>query len=284
MNAGKLVAEIAVLAIVAYCCYGAVVDAVPEDVNTLSNPVSGMDSIQPSISSDGLNISVTLSGTLTNNLPQDLVDVGVAIYIGSGSEKMKLASVTRTLPTDTPVNIDQTLTIPVYAIMAYSTCLESNEDNGNITLPLCMKISFKYFEWAGSHLVDMSLTVKTNLPMGGMTAVPTVTGDPSDNSAQVSIDTTSGFLSDIMSGMPPEFENVTLECGDAKIHFEITGDNLIFKVSGNSTQDAEDILEDYLEANGKIDMTFGGETYTLDKEQSEALLEVLDALYDKVGA
>lgn len=285
MNAGKLVAEIAVLAIVAYCCYGAVAAAIPQDVTALGEPVSGMDHVQIETSQDGLNVNVTIKGELTNNLPQDLDDVEVTVYLGSGSEKLKLAGVTKTLTAGKAVPLDESMTIPVYAVMACTANIEDKD--GKLTLPLSTKIAFKYFDWQDTHLVDMGMTVRTDLPIDGIGRPEITYPDSGDKTkVQVEMKTDSGIIRDVISALPSEYKNknIELESGDARISFYTDGSEIVFTVAGDGTDDAAKILGKNLGTAGKLTFTYDGKDYGLEKEQSEALIKIIDGMYGEVRA
>ena len=80
MNAGKLVAQIAVVAIIVYCSYSAVISAIPMNSEDMKNPVSGLETLSVEPRVNGANIEVEVKGDITSNLPQDVVDTKYVMY------------------------------------------------------------------------------------------------------------------------------------------------------------------------------------------------------------
>lgn len=289
MNVGKLIAEIAVLAIVVYCCYGAIVQAIPTDVDSFEDAFQ-VEEMNVGTSMNGLELTVTLDGSVRSKLPQDVDDVTVGIAIGEKDVRTDLTSVSvGTMKSNATTIISAVSDIPVYAILAYSI---ETDDNGDLTVPLVLSFAFKYMKWEGSYLIDMGLGVRQDLEMAAGTA-PTVTSGDGPNSAklQMTLDgsDTDGMINSVarsLAGSGTSTYNMT--CGDAEMDFGVTkisdSYTLTMNFSGDETQNASQIMQTYLNTNGKLDLKYGEDTYSLEKNDAETFIKLVDEIYKEVPA
>lgn len=285
MNAGKLIAQIAALAIIVYCSYSAVISAIPLDKEDMTHPLEGLDTMSVGTSVSGGNLNVTIDGNVTSNLPQDIVGVKIAFFIGNDATKVTLAqSDIGTIKSKTPTMIDEAVSIPICTILAYSVC--SIDSEGHMKIPIRTQMEFKYFEWQDSYLIDLGITVNMNYET--TVPVPTYSSDPSTNSVTMELDLgTMGSDSDLVTAIANNISDTTydFECGDA--HFSVTkttvggSPHLEMTASGNSTDDAVKILTDYLAEHDNITFTYGGNPYVIDKDNAASFINILSVLYGK---
>lgn len=288
MNAGKLVAEIAVIAILAYCCYSAVLDAVPLDQEDMQNPISMSDPVIDITPTSGLEMQFRFKVDITSNLPQDVEDVKFAMYLGSGENKIKLteAQVGAVVSKSTTTLDSGAVNIPTYAIMAYGIC-SVNED-GTVSVPLCTQIAFKYFKWQESHLVDLSLTIKTAYPMD-CPVIPVFETSGTTSSVTLDIKDDDGIYKQVADYMKSKgCDDVTLTVGGADVNIQINtvGGNtsVAFKADGADGKNAYTIMQEYLDAHESLDLTYGGDTYSLDKENAQTFISLIEMMYGKGSA
>ncbi len=285
MNAGKLVAQIAALAIIVYCSYSAIISAIPLDKDDLQNPLEGLDTMSVTTSLDGGNLNVNISGNVTSNLPQDIVDVKVAFYIGKDATKITLASTDiGTIASKAPTPVNGSASIPICTILGYSVC--SIDSDGHMKIPIRTAVEFKYLQWQSAYLIDLGITVNMNYE----TTVPTpeFTYDSSDNSVTMDLDLDVG--EDLVSSIVEYIADGTydFECDGA--HFSATIDksgsipHLELTASGNATETAAQILNNYLEEHDELVLNYGGNAYTINKENASSFIEILDIFYGKVTA
>ena len=284
MNAGKLIAQIAAFAIIIYCSYSAVISAVPLDANDLQHPLDGLDEMTVGTSLVDGNLNVTINGEVKSNLPQDIVGVKIAFFIGKGDTKITLAqSDVGTIKSKTPTPINEAASIPICTILSYSVC--SIDSSGHMSLPIRTQLEFKYFEWQGSYLIDLGITVN----MDYETDVPAPTYSSGENNSVTMAVTLDGDSDDLVATIASHLDDGTyvFECGDATITIEkstVGSDPKIeFTASGNATDNASEILKDYLEANGNITFTYDGHDYVIDKDNAESFISILNTLYGKVA-
>ena len=284
MNAGKLIAQIAALAIIVYCSYSAVISAIPLDKDDLQHPLEGLDTMTVSTTMSGANLNVSINGDVTSNLPQDVVDAKVAFYIGKGDTKLTLAesnigTISSKGSGTTPITGGGS--IPICSILAYSVCALDGE--GHLTIPIRAQLEFKYFEWQGSYLIDLGITVNMNYETD--ISAPTITKDESDHSVTMSIDLGSGetLVSDIVSGLGNG--DYSFEFGDATFSAHISGTTVDLKAAGTGAEDAVTIITDYIqshvEAGTPITFEYNSTNYEIDLDTAESFLEILKILYAK---
>ncbi len=291
MNAGKLIAQIAVLAIVVYCCYGAIVQAIPTGISSTEDAFQ-VNNMEVNTSTDGLELTVDFKGSVTSGLPQDVDDVTVTISIGDKEERLKLAKVdVGSLKAKSTTDISTTQTIPTYAVLAYGVDVD---DTGTLTVPMVLEFTFKYMKWQGSYLVDMGVGVKQDLKMVAGATVPQVTAAP-NNGAKISMTLTedesagsplvNAILTQLASTGDQKYE---MTCGDAKITLESKPDgtssaDLSLTFSGNESTTAVELMKSSLEENGKLVMTYDGTEYSLEKENAQTFISLVDKIYEEVG-
>ena len=279
MNAGKLIAQIAALAIIVYCSYSAVISAIPLDKEDMTHPMEGLDSLTVSPTLSGANLDVSITGQVQSNLPQDIVDVKIAFYIGKGDTKITLAeSNIGTIASKTLTDINGSGHIPICSILAYSVC--ALDDAGHLTIPIRAQMEFKYFEWQGSYLIDLGITVNMNFETA-LPSTPTITKDDADHSVTMSIDIGSGetLVSDIVSSLGDG--SYSFEFGDAEFSASISGSTVELKATGTSTEDAVAILTDYIATHDPITFEYNSTNYEIDKDTAEAFIEILKVMYGK---
>ncbi len=290
MNAGKLIAQIAVLAIVVYCCYGAIVQAIPLGISSTEDAFQ-VNNMEVNTSTDGLELTVNFKGSVTSGLPQDVDDVTVTISIGDKEERLNLASVdVGSLKAKSTTDITTTQTIPTYAVLAYGVDVD---ESGTLTVPLVLEFTFKYMKWQGSYLVDMGVGVKQDLKMVTGATLPKVElGD--NNSARISMSLDSSAADNpLLNAVIDQLNNLDkknyeLACGDAKVVFKTdTHDSkadLSMEFVGNATENAADLMRSSLDENGSLTLTFEGKEYTLEKENAETFISLVDRIYSEASA
>ena len=279
MNAGKLIAQIAALAIIVYCSYSAVISAIPLDKEDLTHPLDGFEAMTVTSTVSGVNLTVTVDGDLTSNLPQDIVGVKMAFFIGKDATKITLLEKDiGTIQSKTPYHLNANATIPVCTILAYSVCCI--DDSGVMKVPIRTQVEFKYFEWQDSYLVDLGITVnaiyETPVP------TPTITSGP-DHSVEMELDLSSAG-SDIISEIATYIGDGTYEftCNGATFSATIAGTDLTLEAVGNSDHTATELLQDYLDSHGSLTVTYGSTDYVIDKNNAESFIHIIDLFYGMV--
>ena len=288
MNAGKLIAQIAVLAIVVYCCYGAIVQAIPMGISSTEDAFQVND-MTVNTKTDGLELEVSFEGSVTSGLPQDVDDVTVTISIGDEEERLKLAKVdVGSLKAKSTTTIAKTQKVPTYAVLAYGVDID---ETGTLTVPMVLEFTFKYMKWQGSYLIDLGVGVKQDLKMVTGASVPTVTGDPTNNSAKIAMTfdssvTDNPLLNAIIKDLGTA--TYTMTCGDAEVIFKTDTSGTVADLSmefiGNSTTNAADLMRSSLNDDGSLTLTYNGTDYNLDKENVETFISLVDRIYSEVGA
>ncbi|MCQ2084845.1 MAG: hypothetical protein MJZ21_01700 [archaeon] len=304
MNAGKLVAQLAVVAIIAYCCYGAIVTSLPmsqEELEQLTANPFEVDAPTLSGSCDGMNFKMTMTGgMITSHLPADIADVYVTLYVGAGNMKLDLGTINvGTLVPDVPTPLSGMVDAPIYALLAYSATSTNND--GVMSIPLCMKVGFKYFEWQGSHLLDLSVTLKNYIEFEGTTPEITTVGD----NAKVDItldDTKGGLLEDAATNLKTQFPEIfthtnpeddgkaIINFGDAQVKIAIDDSGSTTKVSieaiGGDGHTAAEIMKNSVKDDGTLDLSIVGYTDplpALNAENTATFIAVIESLYNTGG-
>ena len=279
MNAGKLVAQLAALAIIVYCSYSAVISAVPLDKEDVQNPISGLKDLTVASSVSGANLDVSITGPIESNLPQDVVDAKIAFYIGKGDTKLTLVeSNIGTIASKATTDINGSGHIPLCSILAYSVC--AFDDEGHLKIPIRTELEFKYFEWQDSYLIDLGITInvihETALP-----TPPAIVKDDSDHSVTLTLDLGSGdtLVSDIVTSLGDGDYNFVF--GDAKFSASISGSTVTLKATGTDTENAVDILTDYIETHDPISFEYNSISYEIDKDTAESFIDILKIMYAK---
>ncbi len=286
MNAGKLVAQIAVIAIIVYCSYSAVISAIPMNSEDLKNPITGLDSLSIGTTLDGANLKVDVGGEITSNLPQDIVDTKFALFVGKGDAKIALCELELgNLVSKQPVSLDKEISIPICTLLAYS-CSGVN-DEGKLTIPVSTQIAFKYFEWQQSYLIDLDITVNnTQMPIETEIGAPSFDYESATNTASMTVtipadgETLLDAVVDNLSAGTYDFT-----CNGATFTAELdksSGIGLTVSAAGNSTQTAAELLQSYMDSHGgKLSITYGGNDYEIDGTNAAAFVEMLSELYDR---
>ena len=281
MNAGKLVAQLAALAIIVYCSYSAVISAIPLDKEDMTHPLEGLDGMAVNTSMSGVNLNVSIDGDITSNLPQDIVGVKVAFYIGKDTTMITLLEKDiGTIQSKVPYHLTANASIPMCTILSYAVC--AIDDLGHMKVPIRTQVEFKYFEWQDSYLVDLGITVnmnyETDLPM----APPTPVFDPADNSVTMEMDIVSTG-SDLISAIASHIADDTYEfsCNGATFTAVKSGTDITLEAAGTSEYTAVQLLQEYLDNNGNLTVTYGSEDYVIDKDNAESFINILKVFYDK---
>ena len=280
MNAGKLIAQIAAIAIIAYCSYSAVISAIPLDKEDLQNPMEGLDSMSVNTTMSGVNLNVSVEGDITSNLPQDIVGVKVAFFIGKDSTKITLLEKDiGTIQSKTPYHLTANTSIPMCTILAYAVC--AIDDSGHMKVPIRTQVEFKYFEWQDSYLVDLGITVNMNYDTL-IPTIPTPTYDPTDHSVSMDVDISSAG-SDLISAIATHIPDDTYEftCNGATFTAVKSGTEITLEATGTSEYTAVQLLQEYLDDNGSLTVTYGSEDYVIDKDNAESFINILKIFYDK---
>lgn len=294
MNAGKLVAQIAVIAIIAYCCYDAVATAIPTDVRSLDDAFHvGEDfGVQTSSSDGGVTMDVTVSGTVTSGLPQDLKDVFVNIYFGEKGNRLRIANAeVGTIKAKGDTFIDATSKVPTYAIMAYA--VSKVDDSGKLIIPMVISVGFKYMEWQGSYLIDLGVDVKQDLEVASGIPVPNFGPGDGPSSAKMEMtldkndDTIAGIAETILGGDTSKaYEFTTSNGASFSVSIEKNGEDkldLSINASGTSDKNAYQLLQEALDANGgTLSLEYGGNQYELTEENADTFINMVKELYGKV--
>lgn len=286
MNAGKLVAQIAALAIIVYCSYSAVISAVPMNTEDLQNPVSGLNTMQVRPELNGGNLDISIEGDLTSNLPQDIVDVKIGFFIGKGNTKVTLIESTiGTLPSKSPIHISEALSIPMCTILSYAAC--AINPDGTMKIPLHTQVAFKYFEWQSSYLIDLDITVNTDYQTE--ITPPVITkGANNEVSMELTIDSipeeskrdliTAFIASPYVSG------DYTFTCNGASFSANVdkSGSKPVFTITATGTADktATELLQSYLDEHGSLTVEYNSSDYTIDKSNAESFIAILSTLYE----
>ena len=287
MNAGKLVAQIAAIAIIAYCSYSAVISAIPLDKEDLQNPMEGLDKLDVTTDMDDLNLVVKVKGDIESNLPQDIVGVKLAFFIGKDTTKLTLFSMdVGTIPSESTYTIDESMSVPIYTILAYSVC--AIDDLGIMKIPIRTQLEFKYFEWQDSYLIDLGITVNLNYE----TTIPTpsITKDPSTNSVTMELDfgdLSSPETKDLVSEITKHISagTYTFTCDGAEFIADIDKSGatpiLTITASGTPSATAYEILQTYLDSHEELTLSDGTNDYTINKDNAESFIEILKVFYGK---
>lgn len=293
MNAGKLVAQIAVVAIVVYFTYTAVVAAVPTDVRNFNDVfnVSEDFSVNTETVDSGMNMKVTVNGAVTTKLPQNLEGVYIDVYMGDITKRTQIAHAdigTIKAKDTTPINASST--IPTYAVLAYA--VTGLDKDGNITVPLVLSFGFKYMEWYGVYLVDLGMDLKQNLKIATGVSTPEKGAGDGDSSAKLKVvidDTTGDTMYGIAKGLIDEGKDTfTLKTGDpgAAITVKLTDDGSKMSISINAAgvgdKSAVDLLKEAVGEDG-LTLMYGDEAFTVNKENAAAFIELVTELYRTAG-
>ena len=280
MNAGKLVAQIAALAIIVYCSYSAVISAIPLDKEDMTHPLEGLDGMAVNTTMSGVNLNVSIEGDITSNLPQDIVGVKVAFYIGKDATMITLLEKDiGTIQSKVPYHLTANASIPMCTILSYAVC--AIDDSGTMKVPIRTQVEFKYFEWQDSYLVDLGITVNMNYETT-VPPIPAPVYDPSDHSVSMEIDLSSAG-SDLISAIATHVGNGTYEftCNGASFTATIDGTDLTLEAAGDADKTAVQMLQEYLDDNGSLTVIYGGDPYVIDKDNAESFINILKVFYDK---
>lgn len=289
VNAGKLVAQIAVVAIIVYCSYSAVISAIPMNNEDMKNPITGLDTLSIGTSLDGANLKVTVDGEITSNLPQDVVDTKFALFVGKGASKIALFELNLgNLVSKQATSLAKTISIPICTLLAYSC--SGVDDTGKLTIPVSTQIAFKYFEWQQSYLVDLDVTVNNKqMPIETTVGVPSFSIDKDTNTATMTVEVASGgstILESVLDSLTAGSYEFT--CGDATFTADITKGSSIglsLTAAGTADKTAMAILQEFMDAHeGKLTVTYGGNPYEIDSTNAAAFVEMLSELYERAGA
>lgn len=286
VNVGKLIAQVSVLAIVVYCCYGAIVQAVPLDVSSAEEAFQVND-LSVNTSTNGLELTIDFEGSVTSGLPQDVDDVTIGISVGDKTSRMRLTSVdVGTLKAKSTTEISSTSSIPTYALLAYGVDVDNT---GTLTIPMILDFTFKYMKWQGTYLVDMGVGVKQDLDMVTGATAPTVkvTGTDATISMTLTKDSSNNSLVNTIvdqlnnSGTG----NYNMSCGDAELILSVSGTGsdatLSLKFTGDPTRTAAEIMKSNLETDGKLVFVYDGKNYELEKENAETFISLVEEIYTK---
>ncbi len=293
MNAGKLVAQIAVVAIVVYFTYTAVVAAVPTDVHSMDDIFSVTEDFSVNTESidGGMNMKVTVNGAVATKLPQNLEGVYIDVHMGDIGKRTEIAhaDIGTIKAKDTTV-INASSIVPTYAIMAYA--VNGIDSEGNITVPLVLSFGFKYMEWYGVYLVDLGLDIKQNLQVAAGVSMPEKGAGTGDSSAKVKVvidgsanETIDGIAKSLVDAGKDDFTLTT--SNGASINVKITDEGggkagIAINAAGAGDKSAVDLLKEAVGEDG-LTLTYDGNPFTITKENAAAFIELVTELYKTAG-
>ncbi len=283
MNAPRVIAIVVVIAIAGYMLYGTFDSAVPKDFTNSPFDIELDDSGTSLEVDENMNLVIGLpSMTFTSHLPEDIKNVSVDVYLGSGDKKMYVGTFDfEDIPSEESVKKDfEDWKIPALMFMTYAGSLETDEE-GYICLPIVININFEYMDWNGTSLLDLGI----GLSMNGTVSKGTVDIKTEGNTATVTVSPDeSSMVSEIIDSFKDEFGGTaTISAGDSvDISVNIDGDGNLKVTATGQYDTAYAELLDLIDDDG-VAFTYnaGGETgtFTLDKEQAEAIANALAAFF-----
>jgi len=279
MNVPKLVTELIVIGVIAFSLYDVILPAIPTDVTESPLDITVSDS--------GFSADVTSEGqikldipemTITSNLPADVSDVSLELYLGSGAQKYKVGTLDiGTLKSGVANTVDPQTLDDLSAFDSFSF-LSSVMSDDNLTVPVCVKVNFKYIEWEGSNLVDLGVTIKQNLDPCGSASI-TTSGTDLTVTATVTDNTLLDKISGYIAGSP-----ISLSAGGASFELSASGSNITFEANGNGTDTALELVQKMLSSGEPMTITVNGTPYTVTAEDAQMFIDALSALYPEGGA
>ena len=292
MNAGKLVAQIAVVAIVVYFTYTAVAAAVPTDVHNMNDLFSVTDDFAVNTESidDGMNMKITVSGAVATKLPQNLEGVYIDVFIGEKNMRTEIAhaDIGAIKAKDTTV-INTTSIIPTYALLAYA--VNGTDAEGNITVPLVLSFGFKYMEWYGVYLVDLGMNIKQTMTVATGVGMPEKGAGDGDHSAKVKV-VMDGSANELIDGVTEKLTesgmtDFTLDANGASISVKITDEGggktgLTINAAGAGDKSAVALLTEAIGEDG-LTLKHGEDSFTITKENADAFIALITTLYTTAG-
>ncbi|AGI48366.1 hypothetical protein TALC_01388 [Thermoplasmatales archaeon BRNA1] len=319
MNAGKAVAVLVVLAIVGYSFYTIAKESLPDNFSEMPMEIESSGSITTSFD----NMCMYLEApqiTITSHLPQDVKDVTIDFFLGSGDNKyyvgtynagtiaangktvLEPSSLTNVLSEDGKVKI------PMLVLLSYIPTLD--DGHGGMSFPICFKLSFKYMEWGGvnfmgfkgfdflgwgsNDLVDMSITLRNETNVSGVNvSAPVVEGTKASMTSTI----TDGMIKDAVNDLIEEYDDIiggytpgdeivfkTSNSGsEAQFSVSYEDGKVSFSVDGSDGKNAAEVLEEIFAKDGNVSFELPGTEikFSIDnKEQLDAVVNALDIFYN----
>ena len=287
-----MVAQIAVVAIVVYFTYSAVAAAVPTDVHSPSDVFEVTEDFLVNSETDGMNMTVTITGAVATKLPQNLEGVYINVYLGEHGKRTEIAhgDIGSIKAKDT-TSINIVSNIPAYTILAYA--ITNADSEGNITVPMVLSFGFKYMEWYGVYLVDLGLDIKQNLQVAAGVDMPEAGPGIGDSSAKVTVvvdrdagDTINGVAKSLLGGASEKDFSLTTSNGASidikltKVSEEETG--ITLNAAGAGEKSAVDLLKEAVGEEG-LTLRYNDTDYTISKENAATFIELMTELYVIAG-
>lgn len=280
MNIPKLISILVVIVAVVALLFPTMDAAIPKNIdgNPFSFELNGGVGIELNESTMILELTMP-TAKFGSQLPQDIKDVNVDVFIGTGNEKAKAGSYNfGTIPANGTVTREFVgENVSILYLLGY---LPSLKTDGGIDLPVSVGIKFKYLEWNGSDLLDMGIVVKANgTETSGSITGPVVEG----NTSTISVTANgSGLVQNVITAIENEFGGeieVSFGFGsEASISVIAEDDTVVVTVDGGTTS-LYDYLKKMLDERGEIVFLYGGETYTIDGDVAKAALNALKNYY-----
>ena len=280
MNIPKLISILVVLVAVVALLFPTFDAAIPKNIegNPFSFELDGGVGIQLNESTMMLELSMP-TAKFGSQLPQDIKDVNVDVYVGTGNEKAKAGSYNfGTIPANGTVSREFVgENVSILYLLGY---LPSLKTDGGIDLPVSIGIKFKYLEWNDSELIDMGVIVKA----AGTETSGSITGPIVDgNSSSISVTANGpGLVQNVIDAIENEFGGeIEANFGygsEASVSVVAMGDTVVVNVDGGSMS-LYDFLKQMLEERGEIVFTYNGEMYTVQGDVANAALNALKSYY-----
>ena len=286
MNAPKVIAIVIVLVVAVALLYDTFNKALPKDFTDAPFDIEMGGSGSNLTVDENMDLILTLPEmTFTSHMPQDIKDVKVDVYLGTGNKKVFVGTFDfDDIPSETPTTKEfDKVKIPVIMFMAYAGSLETNE-KGDINLPVMINIAFKYLDWRGTSLLDLGM----GLTLSGTTTKGDVSFESSGYTSTVTVSPKEDSLvTTAIESFKDKFGStgsITSEDGSITIGIEVDSSGNLRVSAGGTTDTAYALLKDMITEDGvSFKYSAGGHTGTfhLTKEQAEALLHALEAFYEE---
>ena len=289
MNIPKFVSIIVVVLCAAFLLYPTFDSAIPKQMDgspfTVEMAEGGLDVTVD----DNMNFSVTMPKlTIGSKLPEDLKDVNVEVFLGSGHKRVSAGVFDfGTIPSEGTIErIFSSNELNGTFFLSYIPSLMTSD--GKLDIPITLGIKFKYMEWQGSELLDLGLRIKVSgTESSGTVTEPVVIGEDSI----VTVTPGDGIVKTIAQKMYNEYgDTISVQLGDGisdmggiDVVIDPSGDMTVMvsgATIGSEHLNLYQLLKRmYDENGGKLTFTWDYHTFTIEGDQARAVLNAAKAFY-----
>jgi len=282
MNAPKLVSIVVVLALAVYILYPTLDSAIPKQMTgaPFSFELDSSEEFGVAIDNETMSFNVNMPSIIFgSNLPEDFKDVKIEIFVGDTTSRVSAGTFDfGTIPAGQKVK--QAFDSENLPLMYFMSYLGVMNEEGVVNIPIVLKVAFKYMEWQGEQLLDLSITVRSQ---GTADVHGNLTKEESGNTSTISVDASNGVVAQAVTKIKEAgYDSASITAGGATFSVAIDDDNkLTVTAAGTDMNAYRELLKMADDNDGTLTFTYNDKNFSISGEQATAVLNAVKTFYSE---